>query len=691
MTRWLALLTGIVAVCFALSTNVASGLVPGAWAKNHETLVWIVFAALAALTVVLVVVSAGKRPDAGGATTQSVVVGAGREMGQAAGQPIVVTGPGSQVTVSPTGAEPAPAGRPGQIVIGELPGTPPAFVARAEVEHVRDVFASGEDVAVVCALAGGRGVGKTQVAAAYAREAVRAGVALVAWVSAESRESLLTGLAAVAERLGVADPEGDSRRSAERVRDYLATRSDPAVLVFDNATDLATLRPYVPATGAVRVVVTSTEREFTELGTPVDVGRFTRDESLAYLAERTRRDDHVGADALAEELDDLPLGLAHAATLALDIPYSECLDRLRSFTLDDALPPGRGATYPRGAAEAILLSVTRAEREHDSGFVTRVLDTVALLASEGVSRERLIELLRAEDADARRRVTNAVRLLVDTSLLVLGTDETIVMHRLVARTLQDRMERQEELRATIESLAGALADVLVPPDRAWAERASSEDLVAHTTALWEHAVMLTRRVGVPASDMPQTWAGVQWAVKHLNATADLALATNVGHAVLVAASQLLGGEHRVTLVARNEAALVHQAAGDLGRALPLYEESLAVSERIFGPDHPDTLTFRNNLASAYQDVGNLTRATELYEQNLTDSERILGPDHPDTLTSRNNLASAYGQGGDHGRAVPHLEEAVNRCHRVLGPDHPQTKTLAANLEAARQALADAGE
>ncbi|MEU3622492.1 tetratricopeptide repeat protein, partial [Amycolatopsis coloradensis] len=74
--------------------------------------------------------------------------------------------------------------------------------------------------------------------------------------------------------------------------------------------------------------------------------------------------------------------------------------------------------------------------------------------------------------------------------------------------------------------------------------------------------------------------------------------------------------------------------------------TLADSERVLGPDHPNTLTSRNNLAGAYQAAGDVGRAIPLYEAALADSERVLGPDHPNTLTSRNNLAGAYQAAGD---------------------------------------------
>ena len=81
---------------------------------------------------------------------------------------------------------------------------------------------------------------------------------------------------------------------------------------------------------------------------------------------------------------------------------------------------------------------------------------------------------------------------------------------------------------------------------------------------------------------------------------------------------MLGADHPDTLASRNNLAGAYRAAGDLGRAIPLYEQTLADSVRVLGADHPQTLTARNNLAYAYQSTGDLARAIPLYEQTLAD-------------------------------------------------------------------------
>lgn len=215
--------------------------------------------------------------------------------------PVVVAQSGATVRIESAEPSPPPAQRGGQIVVGELPGAPPAFVERDAVDRLTTMFASGGGVAAVSTLTGGRGAGKTQVAAQYAREAIDEGIEMVAWISADDQSRLQGGLAEVARRLDVADPEGDSETSAQRLRDALAVCRTPSVLVLDNANDPDLIRRYLPATGVTRVIITSTDHAFSALGADITVDKFDRAQSLAYLQERTGLDDEDGANGLADD------------------------------------------------------------------------------------------------------------------------------------------------------------------------------------------------------------------------------------------------------------------------------------------------------------------------------------------------------------------------------------------------------
>ncbi|MER7679447.1 tetratricopeptide repeat protein, partial [Streptomyces sp. NPDC096934] len=66
---------------------------------------------------------------------------------------------------------------------------------------------------------------------------------------------------------------------------------------------------------------------------------------------------------------------------------------------------------------------------------------------------------------------------------------------------------------------------------------------------------------------------------------------------------------------------------------------------------------------AYQSAGDLGRAIPLFEQTLTDRVRVLGEDHPNTLTSRNNLAYAR----QRAEAVQHRSTATSVTDAVVPP------------------------
>jgi hypothetical protein len=665
----------VVAVLLGFVTNVASSLEPAEWARHHTLVVWIAFGVLVLLAVAVAALTV---PDAepGG---HSLTVG-----DNASGPMTYIEG---DVYVQSQLPAPAPTQAEGQIVVGELPGTPPVFIARSAVQKLYDVFAGGAGVATVTTVSGSRGAGKTQIAAEYARRAIGAHVPLVAWVSAEDQGKLLAGLAEVAARLGVADPEGDSARSATRLRDELATRIELGVLVLDNATEPDAVRPYLPGAGATQVLITTTDRGFASMGSEILVQPFDRDQSVAYLMQRTGLDNKPGAETVADVLGNLPLALGQAATV-IELrgwSFSTYLERHAELPLDDLLPADRGDAYPHGTAKAILLSVTAVEEDDPTGAMTHVLETIALLSPDGVGRTVLSQVAGLEPT----RMDDVLGHLVETSLLVWTTDRTgVVMHRLVGRALRDRLESSGKLATAVKATFTGLSPLMVNPDEAWQLREPTAEVVDHALALWDTVGGAADREILAPTDVAEVVYLAHWVVVHFTTTADLSRAIDTSLSLMSYLARILGPDHNDTLASRNNLAYAYETAGNLGEAIPLYEANLADSERVLGADHPDTLLSRNNLAGIYESAGDLDRAIPLYQANLADRQRILGPDHPKVLASRNNLAYAYRSAGDLDRAVPLCEANAADYKRVLGSDHPDTLASQNNLAGACESAGD---
>jgi hypothetical protein len=231
-------------------------------------------------------------------------------------------------------------------------------------------------------------VGKTHLAAAYARARLADRWRLVAWVNAEDAAVMLAGMADVAEALGLGSGAGDVEAAGRALRHWLEADGERCLLVFDNATDPELLRPFIPAGGEARVIITSNQQSVAYLGSGVPVDVFSEQEALTFLAARTGQADAAGAQALAEELGCLPLALAQAAAVIASqhLSYDTYLERLRRLAVADLLAAEKEGQYPRGVAAAVLLSLDAVQAGDETGACGAVMHLLAVLSATGVRR-----------------------------------------------------------------------------------------------------------------------------------------------------------------------------------------------------------------------------------------------------------------------------------------------------------------
>ena len=604
------------------------------------------------------------------------------------------------------------------------------FVERSEQEHLNALITNPTKQRTV--LVGMRGCGKTQLAAALAKQCEDANWSLVAWINAASRESIQSDLVELAKELKIdtsdqPTPETIIRRLFNRLK--LADPSD-RLIVFDNVENIADLRRLVPSANGLRIVATTTNN--TGWGhqgwDTIKVGVFGRDESINYLLTVTKSDDHDIADVLAKRLGDLPLALAQAAATALneDWTLTQYLRRLEKHRSEYVIRSIPGDEYPHDVYGALRMAIRGTLNNLDEGTrraARRQLGALALLAASGVPTHWLDPMSdepndaefhdhdRAADEDAHIALTKLVR----RSVVQQSADKaTTMIHRLQAQVLRESWseeEREEEREQACESAAELLGSVDIDRFRADDSDArfqETRDLIEQlrafltqdcfhclqdyrpvTSALCE-AFTHARDLGL----VPEVFALKEFvdtlldlqvvdALDILSLRSHLAYAyLHAGHSanaieryekVLSSSKHALGPIHRVTLTIQNDLAYAYYWANRTDEAIDLFEQVLDERTRILSSDHEDTLMTGSYLALAYADDGQLERAIALGEQVVKDRDRVLKPDHKHTLVTRNNLADAYKSDGRLTDAIKMYEYVLEARIRTLGSTHHHTR------------------
>ncbi|MEU1842412.1 FxSxx-COOH system tetratricopeptide repeat protein [Micromonospora sediminicola] len=566
-------------------------------------------------------------------------------------------------------------GRSGPRLPGSLPSVwnvpprNPAFTGRDRMlVNLRQTLVSGGR-AVVQALQGMGGVGKTQLAVEYAHR-FAGEYELVWWVASEQPELIGEQFAALAVAANVADTDTDVPSAVNGVKSFLRS-ADRVLLVFDNAEAREDIHPWLPG-GSAHVVVTSRSPVWAGVAQPVGVDVFARSESVTLLRTHLPQVSEAEAGQLAEALGDLPLAVAQAADLlaesGMPVPdYLQTLDEHAADLLGDRPPVG----YPVPLGAAIRVATERLAGEDPAAG--QLLTLCAFLAPEPVplnlfrhAPDQTLPEPLATTAHSGIALDRAVGHITRYGL-ARPTGDGPILHRLTQAILKDTLtpDQRTTNRQQVDHLLIA---------------AQSDDGTDPT-----HWPRWTRLMPHILAANPATTTNTQLryltcsAVWHLLARGDARTALPLAHHLHTQWTHRHGPDDHTTLFAASVLAHAHRLLGQYQQTHDLDEDTLTRRRRILGDDHPDTLTSAHNLANDLRQLGQHEQARALNEDTLTRRRRILGDDHPHTLSSANNLAIALRELGQHEQARALNEDTLTRYRRVLGDDHPDTLNSAHNL------------
>jgi transcriptional regulator with XRE-family HTH domain len=605
--------------------------------------------------------------------------------------------------------------------VWNIPARNPGFTGRdGLLAAVRDRLLAG-GAAVVQALHGIGGVGKTQLAAEYAHR-FAASYDLAWWIGAEQGGLIGDQVAALGSALGCIPPGAAMEVVRSAVLAELRARGR-WLLVFDNAETPAEVAAWLPG-GSGHVLITSRERGWAELAAPVEVDVLARAESAALLQARVAGLGGADADRLAAELGDLPLALAQAAGLMAESgmapgEYLGLLHARAGPLLDQAVP----GSYPRSLAAATALTAARLAA--DDPAAAELASLCAFLAPEPIPEDLFTGApgllpgglaARAGDPLAWRQT---LARLARRSLARID-HRGLVMHRLTQAILRDRLtpaqaaatrDRAEAIlvasdpgdpgdpatwprwaRLMPHLLNADLAATGSPGLRqlachaCWylqargADGRGSYDLASCLYPLWRE------RLGGDDDSVLVMAYELAWALQDMGRHTE---AWDLRQDNADRARRVLGEDHRHTLLYATSLAASLRALGEVQAARDLDQDTLDRQRRVLGQDHPETLATADALANDLRLLGEMQAARDLARDTLDRRRRVLGENHPDTLDSAGHLAMALHRLGEVQAARDLLQDVLDRQRRVLGEDHPDTLACANNLAVELRALGEA--
>ena len=373
-----------------------------------------------------------------------------------------------------------PAGRPGRAgqVLFNLPPIAPSFTGREDELAALDAKLGDDDRALITqAITGLGGVGKSQLAARYAR--TRSGAYdVVAWVGAE--DGGIADLSRLAVALGIPVNKLSPGDRAQAALDWLAACDRRWLLVLDNVESAGQLKGLLPSGEHGRVLVTSRDRTLRQFGPVLAVDVFDEYTATRYLTDRAERlDDEPAARELARALGCLPLALSHAAAYCVEgtsfTDYRLLLDGLPAVELFDSRPD---LSYAQTVASTWKPSIAAASEL--ASLAGPILDMAAYLAPDAIPKA-LFEVLVNDDAPGRKRSADAFNALARYSLATVD-DSTIGVHRLLQKIVRDDDDSGVYPAGALSAIAALAArfpeDVDLP-----ARWALCEQLLPHALAL----------------------------------------------------------------------------------------------------------------------------------------------------------------------------------------------------------------
>ena len=554
----------------------------------------------------------------------------------------------------------------------------PFFTGRAEILEALHIHLATDQIVAFTqayALQGLGGIGKTQLALAYAYQHASEYHA-VFWIRAETSENILSSVLDIAEILQLPErKEADQQRIMTAVQHWLSTH-DRWLLIWDNLEDLELPQHWLLAGGGQGAVLITTRSQ--ALGTFVrgmDLAPMRREEGMLLMLRRSRvlereatgahleqlaiskPGEYAAASELVTALGGLPLALDQAGAYIEEtgcglIDYLHRYQQQRVRLLDRR--GMAGGEHPHSVTATFVLASERAEQENSvAGDLLRVC---AFLHAEAIPEELFGE--KAAHLGPELASLTADPVQFDQAIAVLRRfslvqrqiqTRTLSLHRLVQAVLRERMSMQEQAR-WMKRIITTLNAMF--PEATYEVWETCERILPHVLACMP-------LLETPDSDLPEQGELLYKAGNYLLERGRYQAAEPLLEQALTLGEQQYSSIDPRLIPRLTKRAELYWKQGKYEPVEPFLVKILEIREQSLAKDHLYIAETLNDLALLYWQQGKYQRAEPLYQEALRIREQQLGSEHPETASTLNNLALLYWKQEKHEQAEPFYQRALH--------------------------------
>lgn len=317
--------------------------------------------------------------------------------------------------------------------------------------------------AVIHLLSGLAGIGKTQVALEYAYR-FRQHYAIIAWLRAQTRETLLADMLKLALALHISEAhELDEGQVVQALRAYLEKRND-WLLICDHVEDISSISHLLPVAHLEGKVLITTRIQATGQLNQLYLKEMSHEESMLFFLHRAKllplhcdlrrvaATEYTLAAQLCQEFGGLPLAIEQAGSYIEETGcsiagYLERLKCRRTALLSWCSQQSNG--YASSVVATLRIARERVECQslvasellslclflHPNALPETVITSSAMHLGEPI-REAVHDLISLDKAFAVLNASSLLRRDPETHLLM--------MHRLMQTVLRDQLEAETQ-------------------------------------------------------------------------------------------------------------------------------------------------------------------------------------------------------------------------------------------------------